>query len=67
MGIDMNNYKMIYKDQVFNVVGVVPIFDYNDNETGIKKPKFIEASFIDENGELAFIKDETWMFKFVRR
>lgn len=67
MGIDMSNYKMIYKDQVFNVVGIVPTF-YNDSTNkGFKKIKFIEASIINENGELAIVEDEAWMFKFVRR
>jgi hypothetical protein len=71
MGIDMSNYKMIYKDQVFNVVGIMPILDFtgvnNAENNGFKKVKFIEASVIDENGELAIINDEAWMFKFVRR
>ena len=70
MGIDMGNYKMIYKDQVFNVVGIIPTIDYNGETgdcNGIRKAKFIEASVIDENGELAIIHDEASMFKFVRR
>lgn len=67
MGIDMSNYKMIYKDQVFNVVGIVPIFNMNSEDKGFKKIKFIEASVINEDGELAIINDEAWMFKFVRR
>jgi len=67
MGIDMSNYKMIYKDQVFNVVSIMPTIDFNSEAQGIKKAKFIDATFLDENGELAFIHDEAMMFKFVRR
>ena len=67
MGIDMSNYKMIYNDQVFNVVGIVPTINCPDDKNGIRKVKFIDASVIDECGELKIIHDEAWMFKFVRR
>lgn len=67
MGIDMSNYKMIYQDQVFNVVSIMPTIDFNIDTTGVNKPKFIQASYVDENGELTFVSDEAWMFKFVRR
>ncbi|MBZ9635609.1 hypothetical protein [Clostridium sp. FP1] len=70
MGIDISNYKMIYNDQVFNVVGIIPTIDYLEetNRTNKKcKVKFIEASVINENGELQIINDEAFMFKFVRR
>jgi hypothetical protein len=66
MGIDMSNYKMIYEDQVFNVISIMPIFELLP-ETGLAKPKFIEATYINENGEIAVIRDEAWTFKFVRR
>jgi hypothetical protein len=65
--MDMSNYKMIYKDQVFNVVNVMPtLTDYEQSNTN-PKITFIEASYIDECGELKIIRDEAWMFKFVRR
>lgn len=66
MGIDMSNYKMIYKDEVFNVVGIIPSL-YTEKADEVPKIKFIEASYIDENGELKIVKDEAWCFKFVRR
>lgn len=66
MGIDMSNYKMIYKEQVFNVVGVIPTF-YTESADEAPKIQFIEASYIDENGELRIVRDEAWCFKFVRR
>jgi len=66
MGIDMSNYKMIYNEQVFNVVGIIPnIYAESTNEP--PKIQFIEASYIDENGELKIVRDEAWCFKFVRR
>lgn len=66
MGIDMSNYKMIYKEQVFNVVGVFPTINL-ESETNTPEIKFIEASYIDENGEFKIVRDEAWRFKFVRR
>lgn len=68
MGMDMTDYKMIYKDQVFNVIAVSiecgPSQQYEKENTKIE---FIEAVYIDENGELKVVKDEALMFKFVRR
>lgn len=67
MGIDMSNYKMIYKEQVFNVVGVFPTINTAGSANESPKITFIEASYIDENGELKIVRDEAWCFKFVRR
>lgn len=67
MGIDMNNYKMLYKDQVFNVVSIMPTFSGNFDEKGAQKIETIDAFIIDEDGVLKIIRDEAWMFKFVRR
>ena len=65
--MDMSNYKMIYKDQVFNVVNIMPTIKYPEGVNPIGKVTFIEATYIDENGELKIINDEAWCFKFVRR
>ena len=67
MGIDMSNFKMIYQDQVFNVININPVFGERNGNSGIQKPKFIHAICIDENGEIIIIDDEAWTFKFVRR
>lgn len=69
MGIDMSAYKMIYKDQVYNVVGVMPTIDMTNNIAGEHTTKInsIQATYIDEDGELKILYDETFMFKFVRR
>lgn len=68
MGMDMTDYKMIYKDQVFNVIAVsiecAPGQQYEKENTKIE---LIEAVYIDENGELKVVRDEALMFKFVRR
>ncbi len=67
MRIDMSNYKMIYQDQVFNVISIMPTVDFDNSKPHPTKIKFINATVINENGELAIIDDEAWMFKFVRR
>ena len=64
--MDMSNYKMIYKDQVFNVIAVIPTVE-GKADAGFLKITFIEATAINENGELFIIFDEAFMFKFVRR
>jgi len=67
MPIDMSNYKMIYKDEVFNVVNIMPTVDFGTKEPPVIKVKFIQATYINENGELQMISDEAFMFKFMRR
>lgn len=66
MPIQMTDFKTIYKDQVFNVLSVCPIFDGN-MENNQRKIKFVEAMYINEDGEIRIIQDEAWCFKFVRR
>ena len=69
MGIDMSHYKMIDKDQVFNVVGVVPYTEHVGNIAGENEMRVneLEASYIDENGCFNVINDKVTEFKFVRR
>lgn len=67
MGIDMSNFKMIYQDQVFNVINIMPTFKERNENSGIQKLQFIEALCINEDGEIISFNDEAWMFKFVRR
>ena len=69
MGIDMSNYKMIYKDQVFNVINIMMTTEFLSNIAEEQEVKVtnIEATYIDENGEIKIIRDEATMFKFVRR
>lgn len=66
MPIDMSNYKMIYKDLVFNVVGIMPIVNFN-SKNNEEKLENIEAFFINENGQLERINDKASEFRFVRR
>lgn len=68
--MNVESFKIIYKDRVLNPIDMNPDFSMNDFEndyTGIQKPKFLDLTFVDEDGEVACIHDETFMFKFVRR
>ena len=65
MGIDMSNYRMIYKEQVFNVVSIMPTIGPGDNST--RKIENIDAIILSDSGELVRINDEASMFKFLRR
>lgn len=67
MGINVENYKVIYDDMVYNPLNINPIFgECKDNEK-FRKIKFIQMIFINEDGSLSSVEDEGWMFKFVRR
>lgn len=67
MGINVENYKVIYNDVVYNPLNINPIYgEYKDDEK-FQKIKFIQMIFINEDGNLVSVEDEAWMFKFVRR
>lgn len=67
MEINIENYKVIYNDVVYNPISVSPILGERKPNEVFQKIKFIQMLFVNENGELAMLEDETWMFKFVRR
>ncbi|MDF2882203.1 MAG: hypothetical protein K0R54_2760 [Clostridiaceae bacterium] len=67
MGINVEEYKVIYKDVVYNPLTITPIFKGNEDFSKSDKIQFIEMFYINEDGELRFISDEAWCFKFVRR
>lgn len=66
MELNVENYKVIYRDIVYNPLSIRPIFDYKENEKE-QKIKFIQMLYINEDGELRSVEDEAWCFKFVRR
>lgn len=66
MELNVENYKVIYCDIVYNPLSIRPIFDYKENEKE-QKIKFIQMLYINEDGELRSVEDEAWCFKFVRR
>ena len=67
MGINVENYKVIYNDVVYNPLNINPIFGEYKGDEKFQKIKFIQMIFINEDGNLVSVEDEAWMFKFVRR
>lgn len=68
--MNMESFKVIYKERVINPIEVHTDFSCNEFKNdirGIVKPKFLDMTFVDEDGEIATVHDETFMFKFVRR
>ncbi len=60
--MDLQNYKVIYRERVYNCVECIPCF-----RDGKEQPVNLEVWFIDEDGTLKRIEDETWCFQFVPR
>ena len=68
--MNVESFKVIYKERVLNPIEIHTDFSCNhfeDDATGIAKPKFLDMTFVDDDGEIATVHDETFMFKFVRR
>lgn len=69
MIIPMTDSKMIYKDQIFDVLSVnfysVGSLDAS-GEAKIQK-KIVEACVLDSDGKIKFIEDEPDAFKFLRK
>ena len=68
--MNIESFKIIYNERVINPIHMNVLFgeEYpTSNQTGIIKPKFLEITFVDEDGEIKVAVDETFMFKFVRR
>lgn len=69
MIISMTDFKMIYKDQIFDVLSVnsynVGALNYS-GEAEIRN-KIVEACVLDSDGKIKFIEDELDAFKFLRK
>lgn len=67
MPINMTDYKMILHDRVYNVLQIMLTFGESKGETTPPPVKFIDAVYIDEDGNIKIVHDEAWCFQFVRR
>lgn len=72
MPINMTEYKMIYKDKVFNVLQIIvearmPERKPEETREPQPRPTFLEAVYINEDGSVAIVRDEAWCFQFVRK
>ena len=66
MPINMTDYKMILHERVYNVLQIMLTFGECKEETP-PPVKFIDAVYIDEDGNIKVARDEAWCFQFVRR
>lgn len=66
MPINMTDFKMIYQDRVYNVLQIMINFGCIQKEE-TPAPKYIEAVYLNENGEVKVVHDEAWCFQFVRK
>jgi len=65
----IHGFKVIYQERVYHCLSVMPEYrdaTFNVNEP-FKKPIFVEATIINEDGNICVIRDEAWMFQFVPR
>lgn len=60
--MNIQNYKVIYQERVYNCVSFQPI-ELHDG----KQPKFLDVWVIDEDGTMKVLHDETWCFQFVAK
>lgn len=67
MNIDLSRFKVVYDEKVYNALALLEIElnDYVNYEEIHKKPKFIEIMIINEDGNIAMIRDEAWRFQFI--
>jgi hypothetical protein len=65
MSIDMTNFKMIYKEQVYNCLSMM--VGWECNEPGKPKVKFLEVVYINSDNRVEMVNDEAFMFQFISR
>jgi hypothetical protein len=63
MFIQMIGYKMLYKNIIYNLIGIAFWSKWN-SETATDELDEIEATYIDENNRIAHIKDKYLEFQF---
>lgn len=66
-GINMTNFKMIYKDNVYNCLEVVPQIYFPEPESDKREVKFLEVVFINSDNRVEVVNDEAFMFQFISK
>ena len=69
MGINLNDYDVIYKERVYKCLDMQMEFrdDGRITDSPFEKPNFLTVCCINEDGTIILIRDEAWMFRFVRK
>ena len=66
MPINMTDYRMILRGRVYNVLQIVLVTRFEDGDDA-PTVKYIEAVYIDEDGDIKILRDEPQYFQFLRR
>jgi hypothetical protein len=63
----INGFKVIYDNRAYHCIWIAQEYGEIKQEDTWRKPKFLEVTIINEDGEIRTIRDEAWMFQFVPR
>ncbi len=66
-GIDITNFKMIYKDNVYNCLEMMPSIYCPEPESDKREVKFLEVVFINSDNRVEIVNDEAFMFQFISK
>ena len=67
--MNITDFDVIYDERVYKCVDCFTLFNegHKTPECGIDKPDRIEILCINEDGNIIALRDEAWMFRFVRK
>lgn len=64
--IPMVDYKMIYQNVIYNILAVLPYYNWNIEEQKNELTQ-IEVMYLDEENRMVIIKDEAKEFQFIKK
>jgi len=66
--MDMTKFKMIYKERVYYPLTICPTWSGEQKRESATSftPMFLDVTYVDEDGMIRQIEDESFMFQFVR-
>lgn len=67
--MNISAYDVIYKEIVYKCVNIMPEWPERviGSDMGVERPKFICVICIDSDGQVISIRDEAFMFRFIRK
>ena len=65
--MDMTNYDVIYKERVYGCISGMLTFDEYPDLGKMIRPKAIQITCFDIDGDIVQIHDEAFMFRFIRK
>lgn len=66
--VDMKGFYVIYNERIYKCLRAdLEFAEFKESsETGIARPKIILATCLDTDNELIMLRDEVFMFRFIR-